>query len=104
MKKIYLSEVALSDLLEQIGVIVQKTVQDEMKRSISANTKKAQKTNYLTKQEVCAKFGISVSTLNRHVNGGLIDCLKLGRRNLYEYEQITKSLIKLNSRGGNYEY
>jgi len=98
-KKIFL-EGNLPDLLDEIQKTVRQAVQNEIKL-MSANLKKTYKPVYLSRQEVCTKFGISYPTLHRHINNGVIECLKIGRRSLFEEKQITESLIKLNTKGGN---
>ena len=71
MKNLIHSKVDFSDFSDEIRRTVQGTVQSETKLT-DVNERRSQKPNYLSRQEVCTKFGISYPTLRRHINNGVI--------------------------------
>jgi len=97
MVKKIMTEIDFPDLLEGIKKVVQEVVQSENKL-MKVNKGKPEKVNYLSRREVCEKFGISYSSLYRRINDGTIECFKLGSRCAFSEQQITGSLIKLNSK------
>ena len=100
MQEYLFFRIPLPDLLDGI-----KKVMQEVMSPMSANLKQPhQTTKYLTRQEVCAKFGISYPTLHRHVNSGLFHCMKVGRKSYFDERQIESSMVKLTAKGGNYGF
>ena len=97
MEKKFIIGIELPELLALFESSVQKIVQKELQ---AISLAKNQEKEYLTREEVCSEYGITNSTLHRHVNNGVIECFKMGRRSLFKDSQIKSVLIKLNVEGG----
>ena len=103
MTKKVLTEVGISELLDEIEGRFRRTLQDVMK-PVNTGTKKSQK-RYLSRAEACELLGgISYPTLYRRIADGTIVCLKSGKRSLFDEDQLKESLITLQSKGGKHGF
>lgn len=61
---------------------------------------KPQAQKYMSREQVCELLHISLPTLHRRVNSGVLPCYKNGRKTLFKTTEVETSLIKLNVEGG----
>lgn len=89
----------LNEVSNQINRSVSDAMEDVVKRFGHSNPKaivNSKKGVYMTRQEVCEMLHISLPTLHRMVNRGIIICYKSGRRSLFKVSEVEASLVKLN--------
>ena len=51
---------------------------------------------YLTRKEVAELFNISLPTLQKHTDSGLLKAVYIGRRVLYDQNELSKSVDAVN--------
>lgn len=64
---------------------------------ISTKQGKNSRVNYLTRKQVCETLHISYPTLHRLINNGILKCLKIGRRSLFDLSAVQAAIINRNT-------
>ena len=92
-RNILFFEIAPSELFDRIEAIVETALEKRQKQALLPS----KANDLLSSKDVCSLFGISPSSLYNHTRSGMIECKKMGRKNLYSKKQIESTLIKLNN-------
>jgi excisionase family DNA binding protein len=99
MKKIFfLTEADTNALFARVGTQTIELLKAEFPYLKEAAKPQARK--YMSREQVCELLHISLPTLHRRVNSGVLPCYKNGRKTLFKTTEVETSLIKLNVEGG----
>jgi excisionase family DNA binding protein len=99
MKKIFfLTETDTNALFAKVSTQTIELLKAEFPYLREAAKPQAQK--HMTRKQVCEYLHISLPTLHRRVNSGVLPCYKNGRKTLFKLSDVEASLIKLNVEGG----
>lgn len=90
MNQILLNGIELKDLLNSIGELIDKKLDQR-------NTPHPKKNNYLSRNEVCKLLKISLPTLNDWSKLGRLQSYKIGNRVLYKQDEVENSLHQVSS-------
>ena len=90
MNQILLNGINLSDLLENIGKIIDQKLQNI--QGVNINDQK-----YLSRTEVCELLKVSLPTLNEWTKLGRLKSYKIGNRVLYKKNEIEESINKVET-------
>lgn len=84
-----------ADLLEKFDTQMRCAVKDGLSE-LSTKQGKSTRINYITRKEVCEMLHISYPTLHRLVNRGVLPCMKIGRRSLFDLSVVRAAIVKRN--------
>jgi excisionase family DNA binding protein len=88
MNQILLNGIDLKDLLDSIGQLIDKKLQQVKSNDVD-------ETHYLTRTEVSKLLKISLPTLNEWTKLGRLQSYKIGNRVLYRQADVENSLHKV---------
>ena len=89
MNQILLNGIELKDLLNSIGELIDRKLDQRKPQSKQAN--------YLSRNEVCKLLKISLPTLNDWSKLGWLQSYKMGNRVLYKQDEVENSLHQVAS-------
>ena len=90
MNQILLNGIELKDLLNSIGELIDRKLEQKKLPQSKQN-------NYLSRQEVCKLLKISLPTLNDWSKLGRLQAYKMGNRVLYKQDEVENSLHQVSS-------
>jgi excisionase family DNA binding protein len=91
-----------NELVGQFKTEVQNMIQSELQ--VQKKSEKQNSAEYLTRSEVATHLRISLSTLNRLTNRGILKYYKIGRRSLFLSSDVEATLVLMNKKVSCYGY
>lgn len=83
--------------LQEFESLIRKLIAERKDEVLQTKYIPAQKeTDYLTREQVSKRLKISLPTLSKYTNAGLIQSYKIGSRVLYKMEHIEEALQLVN--------
>ncbi len=82
--------------VDELRELINAAVVNAFKDAKSAERRKANTEEYLTRDQVCKILKISMSSLTRRVSDGSMKCYKIGARSFFKASELNDVLIKLN--------